>query len=173
MPRAPAMPACLAPRRCPHASRPGDARMPRAPAMPACLAPRRCPHASRPGDARMPRAPAMPACLAPRRCPHASRPGDARMPRAPAMPACLAPRRCPHASRPGDARMPLTLAMTDDGLITLVPRVVDLDGDQEIPVIVAGGIVDSQGYVADLALGSQGVYLGTRWTSAQVDIGVG
>ncbi|KAK7377936.1 hypothetical protein VNO80_03371 [Phaseolus coccineus] len=54
MPRAPAMPACLAPRRCPHASRPGDARMPRAPAMPACLAPRRCPHASRPGDARMP-----------------------------------------------------------------------------------------------------------------------
>ncbi|KAK7353855.1 hypothetical protein VNO80_19308 [Phaseolus coccineus] len=114
MPRAPAMPACLAPWRCPHASRPGDARMPRAPAMPACLAPRRCPHASRPGDARMPRAPAMPACLAPRRCPHASRPGDARMPRAPAMPACLAPRRCPHASRPGDARMPRAPAMPDD-----------------------------------------------------------
>ncbi|KAK7377780.1 hypothetical protein VNO80_03212 [Phaseolus coccineus] len=92
MPRAPAMPACLAPRRCPHASRPGDARMPRALAMPACLAPRRCPHASRPGDARMPRAPAMPACLAPRRCPHASRPGDARMPRAPAMPDDTSPR---------------------------------------------------------------------------------
>ncbi|KAK7371767.1 hypothetical protein VNO80_05132 [Phaseolus coccineus] len=64
---------------------PGDVHMPRAPAMPVCLAPRRCPHASRPGDARMPRAPAMPACLAPRRCPHASRPSDARMPRAPAM----------------------------------------------------------------------------------------
>ncbi|KAK7353065.1 hypothetical protein VNO80_18499 [Phaseolus coccineus] len=73
-------------------SSPGDARMPRAPAMPACLAPRRCPHASRPGDARMPRAPAMPACLAPRRCPHASRPGDDRMPRAPAMPDDTSPR---------------------------------------------------------------------------------
>ncbi|KAK7327297.1 hypothetical protein VNO80_31665 [Phaseolus coccineus] len=59
MPRALPMPACLAPRRCPHASRPGDVRMPRALAMPACLAPWRCPHASRPGDARMPRALAM------------------------------------------------------------------------------------------------------------------
>ncbi|KAK7377582.1 hypothetical protein VNO80_03009 [Phaseolus coccineus] len=47
MPRAMTMPACL--------SRPGDARMP--------LAPWRCPHASRPGDARMLRALAMPACL--------------------------------------------------------------------------------------------------------------
>ncbi|KAK7335258.1 hypothetical protein VNO80_27035 [Phaseolus coccineus] len=47
-------------KRCPHASRPGDARMPRALAMSACL--------SRPGDACMPRALAMSACL--------SRPGD-------------------------------------------------------------------------------------------------
>ncbi|KAK7331532.1 hypothetical protein VNO80_10225 [Phaseolus coccineus] len=77
------MSTCLAPWRCPHASR--------APATFACL--------SRPGDARMPQAPAMPACLTPgdarvphaRRCPHASRPGDARMPHAPAMPACLTP----------------------------------------------------------------------------------
>ncbi|KAK7373423.1 hypothetical protein VNO80_06830 [Phaseolus coccineus] len=66
------------------------------------LASWRCPHASRPGDARMPRALAMPACLAPWRCPHASRPGDVHMPRALAMPACLAPWQCPHASRPGD-----------------------------------------------------------------------
>ncbi|KAK7373327.1 hypothetical protein VNO80_06729 [Phaseolus coccineus] len=68
----------LAPWRCPHASRPDDARMPLRPGdarMP--LAPWRCPHASRPGDARMP--------LAPWRCPHTSRPGDVRLPRALAM----------------------------------------------------------------------------------------
>lgn len=50
-----------------------------------------------------------------------------------------------------------------DGLITLVPRVVDLVGDREIPVIAAGGIVDARGYVAALALGAQGVCLGTRF----------
>ncbi|KAK7353911.1 hypothetical protein VNO80_19365 [Phaseolus coccineus] len=48
MPRAPAMPACLAP---------GDVRMPRALAMP---------HASRSGDARMPHAMAMPDYTSPR-----------------------------------------------------------------------------------------------------------
>lgn len=50
-----------------------------------------------------------------------------------------------------------------DGLISLVPRVVDLVGDREIPVIAAGGIVDARGYVAALALGAQGVCLGTRF----------
>ena len=41
--------------------------------------------------------------------------------------------------------------------------VVDLVGDQEIPVIAAGGIVDARGYVAALALGAQGICLGTRF----------
>ncbi|KAL0365164.1 UNVERIFIED_CONTAM: putative nitronate monooxygenase [Sesamum angustifolium] len=48
-----------------------------------------------------------------------------------------------------------------DGLITLLPRVVDLVRGLNIPVIAAGGIVDERGYVAALALGAQGVALGT------------
>ncbi|KAL9272793.1 putative nitronate monooxygenase [Drosera capensis] len=54
-----------------------------------------------------------------------------------------------------------------DALITLVPRVVDLVGDQDIPVIAAGGIVDARGYVAALALGAQGVCLGTRFLATE------
>lgn len=50
-----------------------------------------------------------------------------------------------------------------DGLITLLPKVVDLVRDRNIPVIAAGGIVDERGYVAALALGAQGVALGTRF----------
>ncbi|XP_052193401.1 uncharacterized protein LOC127801909 isoform X2 [Diospyros lotus] len=50
-----------------------------------------------------------------------------------------------------------------EALISLVPRVVDLVGDKDIPVIAAGGIVDARGYVAALALGAQGVSLGTRF----------
>ncbi|KAL8521137.1 hypothetical protein ACS0TY_011617 [Phlomoides rotata] len=54
-----------------------------------------------------------------------------------------------------------------DGLITLLPRVVDLVGDRDIPVIAAGGIVDERGYVAALALGAQGVALGTRFVATE------
>ncbi|KAF7803741.1 putative nitronate monooxygenase [Senna tora] len=54
-----------------------------------------------------------------------------------------------------------------DGLIAVVPRVVDLIGDREIPVIAAGGIVDARGYVAALALGAQGVCLGTRFVATE------
>ncbi|OIV91581.1 hypothetical protein TanjilG_08993 [Lupinus angustifolius] len=52
-----------------------------------------------------------------------------------------------------------------DGLISLVPRVVELVGDRDIPVIAAGGIVDARGYVAALALGARGVCLGTRFVA--------
>ncbi|KAI4299105.1 hypothetical protein L6164_032596 [Bauhinia variegata] len=52
-----------------------------------------------------------------------------------------------------------------EALISLVPRVVDLVGDREIPVIAAGGIVDARGYVAALALGAQGICLGTRFVA--------
>jgi NAD(P)H-dependent flavin oxidoreductase YrpB (nitropropane dioxygenase family) len=50
-----------------------------------------------------------------------------------------------------------------EGLISLLPSVVDLVGDKDIPVIAAGGIVDSRGYVAAMALGARGVCLGTRF----------
>ncbi|KAG5016002.1 hypothetical protein JHK85_022138 [Glycine max] len=62
---------------------------------------------------------------------------------------------------------PTALTIFSDGLITLVPRVVDLVGDREIPVIAAGGIVDARGYVAALALGAQGVCLGTRFLATE------
>ncbi|CAI8597278.1 unnamed protein product [Vicia faba] len=54
-----------------------------------------------------------------------------------------------------------------DSLISLVPRVVDLVGNRDIPVIAAGGIVDARGYVAALALGAQGVCLGTRFLATE------
>ncbi|XVE93153.1 hypothetical protein REPUB_Repub01dG0165600 [Reevesia pubescens] len=50
-----------------------------------------------------------------------------------------------------------------DGLISLLPRVVDLVGDHDIPVIAAGGIVDARSYVAALPLGAKGVCMGTRF----------
>ncbi|KAF5731932.1 hypothetical protein HS088_TW18G00619 [Tripterygium wilfordii] len=54
-----------------------------------------------------------------------------------------------------------------EGLISLLPRVVDLVGDHDIPVIAAGGIVDARGYVAALALGAHGVCLGTRFMATE------
>ncbi|XP_009604521.1 uncharacterized protein [Nicotiana tomentosiformis] len=54
-----------------------------------------------------------------------------------------------------------------DGLITLLPRVVDLVCGRDIAVIAAGGIVDERGYVAALALGAQGVSLGTRFLTTE------
>lgn len=49
-----------------------------------------------------------------------------------------------------------------DALFSLLPRVVDVVGERDIPVIAAGGIVDARGYVAALSLGAQAVCLGTR-----------
>lgn len=57
----------------------------------------------------------------------------------------------------------LFLFLCQESVIALVPRVVDLIGNRDIPVIAAGGIVDSRGYVAALALGARGVCLGTRY----------
>ncbi|XP_031129590.1 uncharacterized protein LOC116031504 [Ipomoea triloba] len=54
-----------------------------------------------------------------------------------------------------------------DAVMTLVPRVVDLVHTRGIPVIAAGGIVDERGYVAALALGAQGVALGTRFVATE------
>lgn len=55
------------------------------------------------------------------------------------------------------------IGIFQDSLISLLPRVVELVGDHGIPIIAAGGIVDEHGYVAALALGAQGIALGTRY----------
>ncbi|KAK9110999.1 hypothetical protein Scep_018518 [Stephania cephalantha] len=54
-----------------------------------------------------------------------------------------------------------------DGLIALLPRVVDLVGDRDIVVIAAGSIVNGRGYAAALALGAHGVCLGTRFLATE------
>jgi nitronate monooxygenase/enoyl-[acyl-carrier protein] reductase II len=48
--------------------------------------------------------------------------------------------------------------------MVLVPQVVDVAGG--IPVIAAGGIADGRGLAAALALGAQGVSMGTRFLAA-------
>jgi len=52
-------------------------------------------------------------------------------------------------------------------LFSLIPQVVDAVG---IPVIAAGGIVDSRGVVAAMALGAEGVQLGTRFVVVKESI---
>lgn len=59
--------------------------------------------------------------------------------------------------------MEVWLSSLQEGLISILPRVVDIVGKEDIPVIAAGGISDSRGYVAALALGARGVCLGTRF----------
>ncbi|NAP00079.1 nitronate monooxygenase, partial [Halomonas sp. MG34] len=46
------------------------------------------------------------------------------------------------------------------GLMSLIPQVVD---NVSIPVISAGGIMDSRGLMASLCLGAQGVQMGTAF----------
>jgi enoyl-[acyl-carrier protein] reductase II len=48
--------------------------------------------------------------------------------------------------------------------MVLVPQVVDLAGD--VPVLAAGGIADGRGIAAALALGAQGVLVGTRFLAS-------
>src|SRR5450631_2124963 len=55
----------------------------------------------------------------------------------------------------------------------LVPQIVDAVGDR-VPVVAAGGIVDGRGIAAALALGADGVWLGTRFIAtpeARVSLG--
>ncbi len=51
------------------------------------------------------------------------------------------------------------------GTIALVPQIVDAVGPA-IPVVASGGIMDGRGIVAALALGAQGVSLGTRFLAS-------
>jgi enoyl-[acyl-carrier protein] reductase II len=46
--------------------------------------------------------------------------------------------------------------------LPLVPQVVDAVGDR-VPVVAAGGIFDGRGLAAALALGADGVWVGTRF----------
>lgn len=55
---------------------------------------------------------------------------------------------------------------TEVGTMALVPQVVDAVGD-DVPVIASGGIMDGRGIAAALALGAQGVSLGTRFLVAR------
>jgi enoyl-[acyl-carrier protein] reductase II len=46
--------------------------------------------------------------------------------------------------------------------MALVPQVVDVVGEQ-VPVVAAGGLFDGRGLAASLALGADGVWVGTRF----------
>lgn len=50
------------------------------------------------------------------------------------------------------------------GTFSLVPQVVDA---VDVPVVAAGGIVDGRGVAAALALGAQGVWMGTRFVATR------
>lgn len=52
----------------------------------------------------------------------------------------------------------------EQSTMALVPQVVDA---VSVPVVAAGGIADGRGIVAALALGAQGVQMGTRFVCAQ------
>lgn len=75
-----------------------------------------------------------------------------------------------HAVRAVDAGCDLVVAQgTEAGGHTgtvatfpLVPQIVDAVGDR-VPVVAAGGIMDGRGLAAALALGADGVWIGTRF----------
>ncbi|QQK76417.1 nitronate monooxygenase [Salicibibacter cibarius] len=56
------------------------------------------------------------------------------------------------------------LGRDDVGTIVLVPKVVDA---VSIPVLASGGIVDGRGYAASLALGAEGIEMGTRFIATK------
>jgi len=52
-------------------------------------------------------------------------------------------------------------------LMALLPRIVDIVGDRNIPVVAAGAISDARGYVAALSLGAKGICMGTRFIATK------
>jgi enoyl-[acyl-carrier protein] reductase II len=76
-----------------------------------------------------------------------------------------------HARRAEDAGCDVVVAQgTEAGghtgkvaAMTLVPQTVDA---VRIPVLAAGAIVDGRGFVAALALGAQGIWMGTRFIAS-------
>ncbi len=75
-----------------------------------------------------------------------------------------------HALRAVDAGCDIVIAQGTEagghtGLVAtmpLVPQVVDAVGDK-VPVVAAGGLFDGRGLAASLALGADGVWMGTRF----------
>jgi len=55
-------------------------------------------------------------------------------------------------------------ALTELTTMTMIPMVADA---VKIPIIAAGGIADARGLVAALALGADGVYMGTRFIATK------
>ena len=47
------------------------------------------------------------------------------------------------------------------GTYSLVPQIVEAAGD--VPVLVAGGVATGKHIAAALAMGAQGVWMGTAW----------
>lgn len=84
-----------------------------------------------------------------------------------------------HARRAVDAGCDLVVAQgTEAGghtgkiaTMPLVPAVVDAVGDK-VPVVAAGGIVDGRGLAAAMALGADGVWVGTRFIATPEARGV-
>jgi len=78
--------------------------------------------------------------------------------------------RVDHARRAVDAGCDIVVAQGTEagghtGLVAtlpLVPQIVDAVGDR-VPVVAAGGIYDGRGLAAALALGADGVWVGTRF----------
>lgn len=56
------------------------------------------------------------------------------------------------------------IGRSDTGSFVLTPQVVD---HVEIPVLASGGIVDGKGLMAALALGAEGIEMGTRFIATQ------
>ncbi|MBP2019343.1 enoyl-[acyl-carrier protein] reductase II [Symbiobacterium terraclitae] len=56
------------------------------------------------------------------------------------------------------------LGKDDVGTMALIPRIVE---SVKIPVVASGGIVDGRGLVAALALGADGIEMGTRFVAVQ------
>ena len=75
-----------------------------------------------------------------------------------------------HARKAVDAGCDLIIAQGTEGgghtgqvaTMPLVPLIVDAVGDR-VPVVAAGGLFDGRGLAAALALGADGVWLGTRF----------
>lgn len=75
-----------------------------------------------------------------------------------------------HARKAVDAGCDLVIAQGTEGgghtgrvaTFPLVPLIVDAVGEQ-VPVVAAGGIFDGRGLAAALALGADGIWMGTRF----------
>ncbi|MCC5987922.1 MAG: nitronate monooxygenase [Pararhodobacter sp.] len=74
-----------------------------------------------------------------------------------------------HAQRALDAGVDVLIAQGYDagahtgtiGTFSLVPQIVDIAGD--VPVLAAGGVGSGRHLAASLAMGAQGVWMGTAW----------